>query len=1096
MHRGFSNCPKSRLYLAQATRAIAALTALCLSTAQSPPTAREAGKLDLHHPIQRDLKKGQSDTFTLPADSGQFIEVVATKKSLDVVLTILDPSGKTILTADSPNVAIGPVPAAWIAPSAGVYKIKVECADRSSPSGHYEIELKDLRTPTATDAKIIDAQTKLHAAATKDRASDKETRLAAIQLYEQSASLWQELKDGHQQALCLHRIGAVNADLGESQKALDSYQRALTAWRAIADRYGEATTLNSIGATYYNLGDQAKAVDYYQQAIKIRRDIGDHAGEAVTANNIAILYSAMGEPQKALEQTQKLLASKRELGDRPGQIAALESMGTTYTAMGESQKALDSYQQALLLTRELGDRSAETIALIIIGSVYRDNGAEEKALDFFLPALKLSRAGGFRRFEYFALADMGDAYFFLGEKQKGIDAYEQALKISRETGDRSGEALTIIGLANIYCDIGARQHAPYSSSAAEKQKALDLYLQALTTGRTLGDRFVEVLALMGAGVVSSALGEKQKALDYLNPARLLFSLAHYRPFEGWALYETARVERDRGNLVQASTMANRAIGIIEDLRTKMVSQDLRTSFFAAVKDCYDLEIDVLVGLAKSDPSKNFLADALTASERARARVLLDALGEARVDLREGVDSQLLDHEHEVLVQLNAKENARLQTLVSKHTPEQLAELEKAVHDLTAQYEDVHTKIRELSPHYAALQFPQPLSLDQIQKDVLDPETLLLEFALGDQRSFLWVVSPTEISTTVLPKRSEVEKAAQDFYTALSTESAAAPPETGKALSRMLLGEAASRLLHKRLLIVADGALQYVPFAALPDPDGLAQPLIVNHEIVSIPSASTLAILRRENANRKPAPKALAVLADPVFSSEDSRLKRDPRKPNTDTARGVDLKLQPAPDDLGIQGMHLPRLPGTRREAAGILALVPEDIRKQALDFDASRATLTSPDMSQYRIVHLATHALLNTAHPDLSGVALSLVDRQGKPQNGFLRLNEIYNLKLSADLVVLSACQTALGKEVQGEGLVGLTRGFMYAGASRVVASLWKVDDRATGELMKKLYAGMLGEKPQPPAAALREAQIAMWKTKGWESPYYWAAFVLQGDWK
>jgi CHAT domain-containing protein len=200
-------------------------------------------------------------------------------------------------------------------------------------------------------------------------------------------------------------------------------------------------------------------------------------------------------------------------------------------------------------------------------------------------------------------------------------------------------------------------------------------------------------------------------------------------------------------------------------------------------------------------------------------------------------------------------------------------------------------------------------------------------------------------------------------------------------------------------------------------------------------------------------------------------------------------------DLGLSGFRLPRLPGTRREAAGIVALVSEAERRQAFDFDASRATLVSPEMAQYRILHLATHGLLNTEHPELSGVVLSLVDRQGQPQDGFLRLHEIYNLKLSADLVVLSACQTGLGKEIQGEGLVGLTRGFMYAGAPRVLASLWKVDDSATAELMKKFYGAMLGDKGLKAAAALRSAQTTMWKTKGWEAPYYWAAFVLQGDW-
>jgi CHAT domain-containing protein len=200
--------------------------------------------------------------------------------------------------------------------------------------------------------------------------------------------------------------------------------------------------------------------------------------------------------------------------------------------------------------------------------------------------------------------------------------------------------------------------------------------------------------------------------------------------------------------------------------------------------------------------------------------------------------------------------------------------------------------------------------------------------------------------------------------------------------------------------------------------------------------------------------------------------------------------------IGNIDARLPRLIGTRREALGILSLVPVGEQRRALDFEASRATAMSAELGQYRFIHFATHGLLNSAHPELSGLVLSLVDERGQPVDGFLRLHEIYNLRLPAELVVLSACQTGLGKEIKGEGLVGLTRGFMYAGSPRVMASLWKVDDRATTELMKRFYEGMLGPKRLRPAEALRAAQVSMWKQKRWQNPYYWAAFVLQGEWR
>ncbi len=189
------------------------------------------------------------------------------------------------------------------------------------------------------------------------------------------------------------------------------------------------------------------------------------------------------------------------------------------------------------------------------------------------------------------------------------------------------------------------------------------------------------------------------------------------------------------------------------------------------------------------------------------------------------------------------------------------------------------------------------------------------------------------------------------------------------------------------------------------------------------------------------------------------------------------------------------MPFTRQEAEQIFAIAPNAANLKAIDFKANYATATSGELGQYRYLHFATHGLLDSERPGLSALVLSLVDEQGKPQDGFLRAKDIYNLSLPAELVVLSACQTGLGQEIKGEGLVGITRGFMYAGAARVVVSLWSVNDKATAELMTKFYQKMLKEG-QSPAAALRAAQVEMWKQKQWQSPFYWAAFVMQGEWK
>jgi CHAT domain-containing protein len=315
-------------------------------------------------------------------------------------------------------------------------------------------------------------------------------------------------------------------------------------------------------------------------------------------------------------------------------------------------------------------------------------------------------------------------------------------------------------------------------------------------------------------------------------------------------------------------------------------------------------------------------------------------------------------------------------------------------------------------------------------------------------------------------------------------------QTSAELGRMILAPAAAELGTKRLVVIADGALQYVPFSALPGPGSSQRPLILDHELVSLPSASSLAIQRQTLANRKPAPKALAVIADPVFSSGDSRFKSGAATGTGDGTRIIEHGL------AGLGGpLVVRRLPFTRQEADQILAVAPLRSNLRAVDFNANRSIATSGELSNYRYVHFATHGYVDTSRPALSAIVLSLVDEQGKPQDGFLRTHDIYNLKLPAELVVLSACETGLGKEVKGEGLEGLTRGFMYAGARRVVVSLWNVNDKATAGLMQQLYVGMLKNK-KTPAAALRDAQIRMLRVNQWQSPYYWAGFVLQGEWR
>ncbi len=965
----------------------------------------------------------------------------------------------------------------------------------------------------------------------------------ALEKYNEALPIRRAVGDRNGEAETLTNIGSVYQALGEMRKALEKYNEALPLRRAVDDRSGEAETLDNIGVVYQYLGETRKALEKHNEALPLRRALGDRSGEAQTLHNIGGVYEALGETQKALEHYNEALLLRRALGDRRREASTLNNIGSVYLSLGETQKALEKYNEALPLRRALGDRRGEAGTLTNIGLIYRSLGETQKAMENYNEALPIWRAVGDRRGEAITLNSIGVVYNSLGETQKALEKYNEALPLSRAVGDRSGEAITLNNIGSVYRSLGEMQKALEKFNEAlpifqavgdrsgeavtlnnvsaayrslgERQKALDSYNAALPIGRMIGDRYTEATTLHGIGLVCDSLGEMRKALEKYNESLLIRRIIGDRNGEAAALLGIARVEQKRGNLTQARQAIEQAVGMIESLRTNITGQELRASYFASRREYYASYIDILMEQHKQNPAAGFDAVAFEVSERARARSLLELLTESRIDIRQGVDSSLLERERFLQQLLNAKAAAQVSLLNRKHTPEQADAAAKEIAAIIAEYEEIQARIRARSPRYAALTQPQPLSLTEIQQQALDEDTLLLEYALGEKRSYLWLVSQRSIASYELPPRAEVEAATRRVYELLTVRpKRGAPPDPqliaqAKTLSRMLLGPVAPQLSGKRLVVVAPGALSYLPFAALPTPEdkkrpaGDYEPLIAKHEVVTIPSASVLSIIRREMAGRQRATRSIAVLADPVFEESDPRLApakngnssgETPAEPTAD-AEHSELARAIRTMNFSDARAGFTRLPFSRYEAESIFALTPKGTGLKATDFNASRALALSPQLSQYRILHFATHGLLNSERPEFSGLVFSLIDQKGKPQDGFLRLHEIYNLQLNADLIVLSACETGLGKEIKGEGLIGLTRGFMYSGAPRVVASLWNVDDFATAELMKLFYQRMLKDG-LPAGAALRAAQLELSGQKRWASPYYWAGFVLQGEWK
>lgn len=1115
------------------------LAILALVTGASAQTA-DNPLLELGKPVERELTAGQVHSYSIELSAGQYLRLHAEQRGIDIVLALFGPAGEKRLEIDGMTGVQGSEEIWLVVETAGRYRVDVRPLVKTA-SGKYEIRIQELREATDRDRKRVAAEIAFQQAQKFQAERTQASHLKAIEKFSEALTLWRAIDDRQEEGTTLNNIGFAYEQLGEREKALKAYDEALQAYRAAKYPYGEGFALENAGRILKYIGQVPKALDYYNSALNAFRASGDELRVGIALGNIGLIHSESGENQKAVEHYEQALKLFRGRHRPQEESNSLTHLGRHYDLVGDKQRALEYYQQALAITRQLKSAQRQAVVLNLIGLLYDSIGESQQALDAFRESLPLFRTAKDRRGEGNVINNLGLAYSALGEQERALDSYQQALPIWRAIVDPRREAVTLHNIGMIHLGRGETEKAlehftqalPLSGGVKDRRmeattldgigevhlargdgpRAIEQFNQALAIRRETDDRRGEGSTLANLGKAYAALGDPDKALAHHEQALAVRRAVRDQRGEAASAFELARVEQRRGNLDTARRHIDSAIELAESLRTKVAGQDLRASFLASVQDYYALNIDVLMRLHSRNPGAGFDALAFQMSERARARGLLETLAEARAGIREGVDPALLERERSLQRQLNGKEQMRIELLARKHTPEQAAAAAKELNDIAAQYQEVQTEIRMKSPRYAALTQLRPLTVAEIQREVLDENTILLEYAMGNERGYVWALSRNSIAGFELPPREQIESVARRFYGALVAMSPSADAATnarpnvdlkqvGGELSRMLLAPVAERLVGaKRVVVVSSGVLQYVPFAALSS-GASAAPLIASHEVISLPSASTAGILRRDPARIQPAPKLLALFADPVFAADDPRIKRaqalGPAGAEARLTREMeDDSLTRSANESGLmqRGQRIPRLPGTRREAAAITGLVPEAERKVALDFEASRAAVAEGDIDQYRIVHIATHGLLNSTHPELSGIVLSLVDSDGQPRDGFLRLHEIYNLKLSADLVVLSACQTGLGKDIKGEGLVGLTRGFMYAGASRVMASLWNVDDRATAELMSRFYRGMIKDGLRP-AAALRAAQLAMLQQKQWAEPYYWAAFVVQGDWK
>jgi CHAT domain-containing protein/Tfp pilus assembly protein PilF len=1008
--------------------------------------------------LEAEIRGGERHAFRLQLPPGSFATARVERRGVDLVVEVgpeEKPSPRIVDTFQTAE----PIEFSVLIEHERCVDFVVTPRLASAAATSYRLEVLTSRPAEPADTLRIRAEDVVSAAVALYREATADSLRGAIERLLEAARLYEEAGAVAERAGTLGNAAVIAYALSEPRQAIELAETAVSLQEAVANKEGAASSHLNLAVLYGTLGEIEPAQQHHLRAIALAREIGDRRGEATAINNFGVFLGQNGDRQQALVLLEQALAMRRELHDSAGDGATLASLGSFYSQLGEPQTAKEYLERALLLFREAQDVVNLATTLNLLGRVRLD----------------------------------------LGDTKGALEAQNEALQIERRSGDRRGEAFSAQSLGEIAASLG--DHA----------KALELFQQALDLQRALGNRRGEASALHALGSSRAARGESDEARTAYEAALPLRVAVADRGGEIVTRLALARLLRDRGDLAGAQREAAAAVDLVETLRTKVTAQELRAGYLAGFRGVYDVLVDVLMRLDEKESGRGHAAEALAIHERGRARALLEQLRENQVELREGMAPELIDRQTILRRTLASKAEAQMR-LLSRKEPDTAgaAEMAREIDAIRLELDRLEARMRAESPRFAALSPAQPLSLAEIQAEVLDADTVLLEYAVSKEGSYLWVVSRDGLEAHRLPEAEKMEAKARRAYELLATPIAAKGaganelPTLLRELSETLLRPAAAKLEGKRIAVVPTGALQLLPLAVLPDPLQPDSPLVARHEVVGLPSASVGAFLRRAHAGRPTPSQTLAVFADPVFSSDDERVGHRSRA----TAKTVVVANSIAPAaatpsrdslahalrDAGLNG--LPRLPFSRREAQNIAALVPARERLEALDFDANLDTVRSPRLSDFRILHFATHGFLAASHPQYSGLVLSLVDERGQEQRGFLSAADVFNLRLAADLVVLSGCRTGLGKVVAGEGVVGLTRAFLHAGAERVVASLWPVDDAATAELMRRFYEGMLGKRRLAPAAALREAQLALRSQRRWQAPFYWAGFQVQGEWR
>jgi CHAT domain-containing protein/Tfp pilus assembly protein PilF len=1003
------------------------------------PPERRSSVLDpsFGERIERELAAGECHVIALDLAQGQSIDVAIEQMGVDVATTLVPPGEGATVTFDAPVGAVGREGGTVLAADGGAFRLEVCAPESLEGPGRYRVRLAAPRAATA-----------------EDRA-----RFEGFVAYSRG------LRHAHGRA----------------------YDQASSQLVHALSKFREAGALRPQAWANYKLGilepDALRSAEYHRDAARLYHDVGDTRAEAVAWSHFGRSLSRGGRLAEALAAYRQSV-EVAETGAPDLIDHMLENIVPLQEQLGLTLQAVESYRRRLQMAVANADPGAQCEALEGMGKVYLNSGDPARALEIFTRALELARRHGLETSVTTTLEDLGRAYLVSDDAARAAEHLEEALKARRSGGDPVAVGKVLNNLGRCYVELG------------EAERAQAAFAEALPLVRQEeGSRVQEGLVLLNSTLVPMMNGRPEQALAPCQRALSIFRDYGRPALTLGALHCLARARAARGDLRAAVESIREAVQIVETFRSRSALEELRAQYLADRYRYYELYVDLLVRLDALEPGRGHAAEAFLVAERSKARTLLDNLARADLEIRALADPDLVAREAELGARLSGLEEKLFELRTAKDAEPALAAVRSRLEAVEQERALVSGRIFAEYPGWTTLLESKSHSLAEIQHDLLgDGETQLVSFLLGEERSYAWIVSSSSLSVETLLGKEEIETLARRTAKLLAASDqphlTVQAELTARELSRVLLAPLLPRLTARKVIVVKDGALHYVPFAALPLPEerngAHARSLVERFELVEVPSASAAVGLRRRKPRAPEYRGQLALLADPVFEPDDERFSR--RGSATVHAAGRRAEPERKTRSLAIGGLS--RLDASSDEARRIAALIPPAERFLATGFDASRRALVDGRLNGYRVVHLVGHGL---ADDDLVGLVLSLYDADGRPVDGLVRGYEIYGLELDAELVVLSACRTGIGQEVRGEGLIGLSRSFLYAGASRVLASLWDIDDRATADLMERFYVALFQEH-QAPARALQTAQLALQRSSRWSAPHYWAGFVLQGD--